>query len=344
MMPHMTMRPALDEAWQRMDPFLERLAAKPETEAVVVLSNAAGARDRLPFDEHSDFDVGLVLSIPLSRDEWRPEPAETYRLVADRLPAWLPNFSFRVPVTWGRLEVNVNQLIYEYEADVRTTWDDAKCEAYAGTGRVLFDRSGRFQDVIRRKADECRRTHPRRLARLANRLAWDIELLPQRQAERGELLAAHHIVTRAVDEFIEACFLLAGRFLPNPKWRFLVLARQGLLTAEELSQLGRALRCDPTCRPDLERRISELAELWASVRRRTTEVPEDPYRAFAASQIQLRPVTFADAVRQSEGEQASDHANYLLAHSPGSSSAGATDRDEPPGAEPHEPRPGAAGA
>lgn len=313
-----------------MKPLLLRLAAKPETEAVVVLSNAAGATDRLPFDERSDFDVGLVLSVPMATGEWRPEPSATYRLVYDRLPAWLPNFSFSVPVSRGaNLEVNVHQLLFEYEADERTAWDDAKCEAYAGTGRVVFDRSGRFEALVRRKARDRNSTSSSRLVRIANRLEWDIEVLPRRQANRGELLAAHYIVTRAVDELVEACFLLAGRFLPNQKWRFFVLRRQGLLSAAEMAQLERALRCDPTSRPDLERRIIILSGLWASIRRRSPEVPEDPDRVFAGTQVQLAAATFADTVRQGFGERASDVANYVLAHSPESLAAALTDRGLP---------------
>lgn len=305
----------LRAAWAQMERFMARLAAKPETEAVVVLSSAAGAANRLPFDTYSDFDIGLVLDVPLSPAEWRPQPFDTYRLVRERLPAWLPNFSFHVPVPWGRLEVNVNQVIYAYEEDRRTVWDDAKCEAYAETGKVVFDRSGRFAQLVQRKAGERRASRPARLLRIANRLEWDIGVLPRRQAERGELAAAHYMAGRALDELVEACFVLAGRFVPNQKWRFFVLREQKLLPEEAIECLESALHCDPASRDDLERRIEKLSEAWLALREREEGVPAHPYRSFAAAQAQLVKATFADEMREQFGERAYDAANFLLADS-----------------------------
>jgi hypothetical protein len=313
-----------------MAPFLARLASKPETQAVVALSNAACAEDRVPFDVHSDFDVALVVDVPVAAKEWRARPWETYQLIRDRLPRWLPNFSFHVPVPSGRLEVNVNQLIYGYEADERTEWDDAKCEAYAETGRFLFDREGCFMRLVRRKAAARREGGPGRVLRLANRLEWDIGVLPRRQADRGELAAAHYMVGRALNELVELCFALAGRFVPNQKWRLFVLRERALLSEVDVDRLHSALRCDPTSRGDLERRIEELEQVWTSLRLRSSSVPDEPYRAFAASQAQLASRTFADEMQQRLGADAYDAANYLLAGDLGELVAAARDDTVPP--------------
>jgi hypothetical protein len=321
---------ALKTAWMRMEPFLARLAAKPETQAVVALSSATEATNRLPFDTHSDFDVGLVLDVPVTAGEWRAQPWVTSQLVRDRLPGWLPNFSFHVPVPWGRLEVNVNQLIYDYEADERTEWEDAKCEAYAETGQIFFDRDGRFARLVRRKAAERLAGGPGRMLRMANRLEWDIGVLPRRQADRGELATAHYMVGRALDELIEACFTLAGRFVPNQKWHLFILRERELLSEADIDRLEHALHCDPTSRSDLERRIGELSQVWASLRMRSSGVPDDPYRTFAASQAQLASATFADAVRERFGTDAYDAANYLLADTPEALAAAAGNDEVPP--------------
>ena len=302
----------LDTAWRVTGPFLDRLAAKPETEAVLVLSSAAGAEDRLPFDEQSDFDVALVIDVPVDPVEWRQDAWQTYRQLAERMPTWLPNFAFHVPVPWGRLEVNVHQLVYAYEADARTAWDDGKCEAYAQTGRILFDRHGRVATLVARKAAEQAAGRPARVARLANRLTWDVATLPQRQAARGEVSAAHLIVTHAVDELLELCFLLAGRFVPAPKWRLLALRRHGLLDAVMLTAVEDAIACDPRSSADLERRINALTRVWEAVRASAPGLGGDLYRIFTAGQLQLRERTAADTARAGAGEEAYDRVNALL--------------------------------
>jgi hypothetical protein len=312
----MNQRSTLAIARSTLEPFLRQLVAKQETLAVCLLSNAAATRDRLPFDEHSDFDVGLVIDVPIDPAEWRPLPFETYRLVEDRIPAWVPNFSFHVPVPWGHMEVNVNQLLYQYEADPRTIWGDGKCEAYGSTAEFLFDRDHRFERLIEEKADTQAATRRRRLTRLANRLDWDIRVLPRRQAARGEIEGAHLIVNEAIEELLELLFLSSGRFIPSLKWRLHVLRERNLLSRQEHDRITAALRCDPTSRADLERRVKVLDNLWASVRARVDGLPRDAYRTFSASQLQLRRRTAADMCAELLGGKGYDMANYLLADSP----------------------------
>src|SRR2546430_5889564 len=114
----------LTHARQVMEPFLSALAAKPGVQAVYVLSSSArNAAQPTLYDEESDFDVSLVLDVPMAVSEWRPQRCDSYRLLANRIPKWVPNFLFCIPVPWGRMEVNVHQLILQYEADPRTVWD-----------------------------------------------------------------------------------------------------------------------------------------------------------------------------------------------------------------------------
>lgn len=297
-------------------PFLQRLADKPETIAVVILSNASGTRERLAFDERSDFDVGLVLDIPLAAQEWRAVPAETYRLIEARVPTWVPNFSFHVPVPWGSLEVNVNQLVYQYETDPRTEWSDGKCEAYDSTRETVVDRDGMFARLIEMKVARNRSSRSARLVRLASRLSWDIDVLPRRQRDRGEVLAAHLILNAAVDEVMEAVFLLNDRFVPSRKWRFHLLRKHRLLAPGHVDLLNDALQCDTASADDLERRIQALDALWTAVSKRSNALPERPYRAFAASRLQLRRATVGDACEAEFGGDARDIVNYLVLDSP----------------------------
>ena len=58
-------------------------------------------------------------------------------------------------------------------------------------------------------------------------------------------------------------------------------------------------------------------------------MPQDAYRAFAATQLQLAAVTVPDAVHESMGERGYDLANYLLADSPESVAAALTEGDLP---------------
>ena len=308
----MTRPSMLELARGTMAPFLRRLAEKEQTQALCLLSNAARSPDRGPFDRHSDFDIGLVLDVPMDPDEWRPLASVTYGLIADRLPDWLPAFSFHVPVPWGRLEVNVNQVVHAYEEDGRTSWGDEKCEAYGVTAEFLVDRDGRFARVIERKLAAQAATRARRRARLANRLEWDISVLPARQADRGEVESAHLILDRAADELVEFMFVAAGRFLPNPKWRFLALRRHGLLSEDEIRLLMDGMRCDPGSAADAFRRVAALGDLWARVRPRVADLDADLYRAFTATYVQLADRTLGEACALRLGETSRDIANFLL--------------------------------
>lgn len=73
---------------------------------------------------------------------------DSYRLLANRIPKWVPNFLFCIPVPWGRMEVNVHQLIFQYEADPRTVWDGEQCDTYLNKREVIHDQDGLFAILI----------------------------------------------------------------------------------------------------------------------------------------------------------------------------------------------------
>lgn len=303
-----------------LDPFIERLRSKREVEGIVVLSSAARTGERHSFDRESDIDMAVFISVPLAPDEWRATSKEAATRLGDRIPAWLPNFSFVLPMPWGPVELNVHQQIYECEADPRTVWKESKREAYAYTREIVYDRRGRLAALIEERARYDEDEQRRRMARLANRLHWDLRRLPERQARRGDVVGAHHVVNVAFEEVVESVFLLVRRFLPHPKWRLQTIARLGLLENVAQDRLVAALRTEPTSSRDLHRRIGLLEEVWGRVRERAgTLVPSDPYRYYSAhvsGEQQLRTITVADEVAR-PASAPHDLANYLVPGSRG---------------------------
>ena len=284
----------------------------PETQAVLLLSGAGGRAARSQFDQWSDFDVALVIDIPLGEDEWRSEPAETYALLTDRVPPWLPNFSFAVPTSWGTLEVNVNQLILQYEADPRTSWDESKCEAYSADPLVIVDHGGQFRSVIERKCRARRAHHRKRLVTLAARLEWDADTVPRQQEARGDLAGAHLSVTTALQEFIELGFVAAGLFLPNKKWRLSELRRRAILGGPDFEDIDAVLRCTSTTRTELDRRILHLGRLMRRHVDRWTGLNATASHVTRAEYFQLRRTTSADEYGSGP---LYDRANFWLAQS-----------------------------
>ncbi|MBP2322642.1 hypothetical protein JOF56_003027 [Kibdelosporangium banguiense] len=288
----------LTQARAVMQPFLDALAAKPDVQAVLVLSSSAcTSANPTHFDEESDFDISLVLDIPMAASEWRPRRSDTYQLLADRIPDWVPNFLFHVPVPWGRMEVNVHQMIYQYEADPRTVWNGDKCDAYLNKREVIADREGRFQQLVDEKARRSLSQLADEHVRLANRLTWDITTMPFRQARRLGSSSGHHILNVAIDEVIDCVYAMSGLLIPNRKWKLAHLVSRSLISIEQAELLQEAIRCDPTSMSDLKRRVRALTAFCQSVDGLATTGPAAArHRRGYYSRIQLRERTFADAV------------------------------------------------
>jgi hypothetical protein len=285
------------EARGLMRPFIERLAAKPEVAAVAVLSNAALPENRTWFDEDSDFDLSVLIRVPGWRpDDWRPQPASSLAVLDPGPPAWLPNFLFGVEAPWGEMEVNVNQLALEYELDDRTHWDHDKCDVYLEKCAVVHDPAGDLTRLIRRKTDQARASFPQQVRRLAYRLTWDVERVPLVALRRAGPAAAHHLLNNAVEEYIQLVYLLHGRFVAAMKWRLVTLEQDGLVAPGDLALLHDALRADCGSAADVHRRVQVLRRLWQGlVAEHDLGSVDEIRRRYLAYDVQLRPVTAADA-------------------------------------------------
>lgn len=257
---------ALEMANEAMTPLLDSWMAKPKVQALYVLSSSADCPDNPTcFDEESDFDVAVVLDIPMQAAEWRPHLADTCELLADRIPEWLPRFLFHVPVPWGSMEVNVHQLIYQYECDPRTTWSGEKCDTYLHKSQLLHDRGGSFQQLIHHKAQNARTQLDLERERLANRITWDVREMSLRQARRLGPEAGHYLLNLTIDEVIDCVYATAGEFIPNRKWKLSQLQSRAFITEVQAETLREAIRCDPTCHSDLERRVEALERFCAGL-------------------------------------------------------------------------------
>ena len=304
-----------------MEPFLSALAAKPGVQAVYILSSSArNAAQPTLFDQESDFDVSLVLDVPMAVSEWRPQRCDSYRLLANRIPKWVPNFLFCVPVPWGRMEVNVHQLIFQYEADPRTVWDGEQCDTYLNKREVIHDQDGLFAILIERKVMAARTQLAIEHARLANRITWDVREMPLRQARRLGPPTGHYILNVAIEEVVDCIYMLHGQFVPNKKWKLAHLVKCSLISLAQATLLNDALRCDPTSMADLVRRIDALETLCHSVEGLLGggSVALENRRRFQ-SRIQFLDQTFADSVSKtvngSVADTVRDIANYSLSES-----------------------------
>lgn len=254
------------------DGLIVSLAQQPEVQALYVLSSSADVPTNVTvFGEDSDFDLAVILDMPLRSDEWRPNPADTYALVADRIPGWVPEFSLYLPVPWGAMEVNVHQLIYQYEADVRTVWNSDKCDAYANKGEPLLDHAGRFGDLIALKAREQHHHLRQNELHLLNRITWDAEEIARKQARRVGPPSGHIVLSLALDEIIDWIYVTHGRLIPNRKWKLYQLGALDMVTSHQGQLVLQALECQPDSMQDLERRIGVLARLCESL-----GIPMDP--------------------------------------------------------------------
>lgn len=288
----------LTEARRVMQPFLDTLASKPHVQAIYILSSSARcASNPTRFDKESDFDVSLVLDIPMATSEWRPSKTDTYRLIADRIPDWVPNFLFYVPVPWGAMEVNIHQLIFQYESDPRTVWDGQKCDTYLTKREVVVDRDRLFAQLIEQKANAGQAQLSIDHSRLANRITWDIREMPLRQARRLGTESGHYILNIAIDEVVDCVYAARGQFVPNKKWKLAHLHDRSLVTSRQSALLRDSLRCDPLSMEDLERRIDALERFCHSVDDIAISGPQaQRSRTGFHSRIQLRKQTLADSV------------------------------------------------
>jgi aspartate aminotransferase-like enzyme len=292
---------------QRLQPFLDRLIDKPELVGIVLLSNFAASSRRMP-DEWSDVDLAVYVSIPDAKRHWTPQPRLTFDRLQDKLPTWLPNFSFHPPALGGA-ELNVQQHIIEYEEDARTRWGMSRCEAYARSAEILHDPTGRVSSVVRRHlAARDPGSDLTSIAYLAARLYWDVIVLPERQAARAHVDAAHLLLNQAINEAIELSYRLAGTYPPNAKWCWALLD-ESVLASSEIAALREAVCVYGLDMGDVLRRRNLLEPVVTRLRTLATEQlggadPYDHYSARGSHKRQLRHTTVADQTCAQDGSDA----------------------------------------
>jgi hypothetical protein len=162
------------------------------------------------------------------------------------------------------MEVNVHQLLFQYEADPRTTWNSDKCDAYGNKGEPLFDREDAFEALISHKTREQLERLEGETHRLYNRITWDVREIPLRMARRVGVPTGHFVLSGALDEVVDWMYARSGRLLPNMKWKLHSLGALGLISGEQKNLLIEAQQCDPLSMVDLERRCEALGEFCQS--------------------------------------------------------------------------------
>jgi hypothetical protein len=292
-------RDLLSMAQDSIAPFIDRVCGQPETVSVAVLSSASGLGPIRMFDNDSDFDVSVMITIPgWRRSYWRPTQHESIQALQAEVPDWLPSFSFNVSVPWGDLEINVHQLVLEYELDPRTRWSAEKCDVYCHKCSVRYDPRGLLGQLIRDKAMHAKGRFPAERIRLANRLTWDMRKLPTVTSRRSGPEYGHYLVNNAIEELVELIFVVNERFLAARKWRLQTIRTLGLVSDQACDRLTQAMLCEPSSYDDMERRISLIEQVWEEVVERFALPPEDEIHRRQAKVVQLHPMTTADELMQ----------------------------------------------
>ncbi len=307
-------------ARQAIMPFVERLVSKPETSGVVALSGLADRLERRFLDVHSDLDLALFISVPQARGFRCAREFSTAH--PERLPLWLPAFSFMIPLDGKRMEVNCRQLIIEVEEHPDLVWPSPKQEAFQETSEVLYDRQGRVAALLRAK---CCPPCGDRLAVLASQLPWYGWRNPTSQLHRGLVLNAKVLLNHAVEILVELLYLAMDHHPPALKWRTEALLDAPGLPCNFEERIRRVLEAH--CSPEsISEAIGVLRGMSMQVLKHLTadgRIPPDPYR-YVAMQVdddkQLCRTTGADDLvartgqgcSEAERERLFDLANFCL--------------------------------
>jgi sugar phosphate isomerase/epimerase len=202
------------EAREAIRPLLDELARQEGVEGVALLGGLADTPHRAFVDKHSDLDIAVFLSIPEARGFRCPRQFREAH--PERLPSWLPSFSFYREIRGHLMEMNCHQLILEIEESPEVEWPDSKKEAYRFTSELMYDRIGRVRALIDSKSVySVDRTS---LAVDASQLPWFGWINPRIQLERGFPLNARFLLNGAVDILMRLVFALNGQPKPHAKW------------------------------------------------------------------------------------------------------------------------------
>jgi hypothetical protein len=300
-----------------LQPFLDRLAAKDETAGVCVLGSFALSGIRPAADIFSDFDVALFIDIPVPEQLIQLEALQFQRSIQDALPCWLPNFKFvhPEPDVEGNseappLQINVHQLVLQYEEQCPHLWPPDRREAFASTCDIVYDPSGRIAKLLTAKAvppaAEIRRRVDNNLALIPVTIEHSVE----KAALRGMLGDAILSMSETIDYLLDLVYALNQRDIPHRKWRVKVLSTLKLLPPKFAEKLDQLLTGSCSTQEDMINKIKLLRQLFSQVQVLALEFgygSGDPYRELVSEcrpGFQLRHRSFADeTIPSATGEQ-----------------------------------------
>lgn len=296
-------------------PLVRHLIAQRETAGVCVLGSFALSGIRPHADIYSDFDLALFVSLQLPSGILELAPLAFQRAVQPYLPGWLPNFKFVYPggdplgeSSAPPLQINIHQLVLEYEECQNRVWPPDRREAFAHTCDVVYDPSGRVASLRSTKS-----VPPP--AELARRINDNIALIPvtiehsiEKCAVRGLAADATLAIGEVCDYLLDLVYALNGRDLPHRKWRVGMLCVLPDLPSEFERRLHCVLLASASTEQQLLEKIDLLKQLFDDtldfVQRRHQF--EDPYRKLVTETrpgFQLKDYSFADEMASHGDDQ-----------------------------------------
>lgn len=292
-------------------PFVERISQRPEVIGIMLIGGVADTGYRRFLDEHSDIDFTIILDVPESE-----EAADIKRFCHAHqhlMPSWCPEFSFYLPIpALGHkpMEVNVHELLYQYERRDDVPWSESKREAYAYTSEIVYDPTGLIRRLIDDKTklpDEERRE---RLITLAGQMEWSSYINPTRQVHRGYPMNGHDLLNLSLELLVESIYLYNRRHRPHKKWRFEMSCDLPWVPADYRRRMEEAQRIEAIDGPSVLRRVSVIKELWDEVKDKLIEEGILPRDSFYYTSVYLDPD------RQVLNKTMADRVSDLLAGQP----------------------------
>lgn len=291
-----------------------RIQTRPDVAGVVLLGGLADGGARRFADDVSDLDLCVVLDLPAIPDRVLALRGAAFSdAVQPYLPDWLPNFKFSVPETHSTIgqpvDVDVHQLIVQYESQADVRWDLAKLEAYASTSEILCDRGGRVAALVGSKIEAHRHLLRDRAIELLASIPVRIGVDVDRCIARGLVSHAHHVMNAAWADLLAALYLVNDEFPPNPKWALVSLSALARAPADSKRRLERSMRIENFSPAAALRRQALLVDLHRELEAICQDLdwfPADPY-THASTRLfldrQLRHQTAADALACPVSEQ-----------------------------------------
>ena len=265
--------------------FIENLASRGYIEAVVLLGGL-GNRDFM--DVYSDIDIAIFYD--------RDTPPEYF----------LP-FEFHVTIDGVRYEFNIHQLFYENE--VGKKWDEGTKEAYS-MAKVIVDKKGRVEDLIKNKVVFDEKEHYDRLIWIIQQYVWRGQIHSLRTYYRGYPMGAHDLLNECVDLLVEAVHIINKRYMGHKKWRMVALKTMEIVPVNFFDYLWEAMKVNDLSISDITRRISYLDKIYTEIleiaKGKYPEFPDDPYKYYYRKFYQLTENTFSQTIVEEYRDNLSD--------------------------------------